>query len=89
MIKDESFIKQMTQIMKDTGVRIEFRFDSVLNCLDVYIMKHGRGGYHFMMSDEAVTADRDPFLDIESPENMMITNLEAAIRAICKREKES
>ena len=86
---NESFIKQMTQIMKDNGVRIEFRFDSVLNCLDVYIMKHGRGGYHFMISDEAVTADRDQFLDIESPENMVITNLEAAIRAICKREEES
>ena len=41
-----------------------------------------------MMSDEAVTADRDPFLDIESPENMVITNLGAAVRAISKREEE-
>ena len=85
---NESFIKQMTQIMKDNDVRIEFRFDSVLNCLDVYILKRGRGGYHFMMSNEAVMADRDPFLDIESPENMVITNLESAVRSISKREEE-
>lgn len=85
---NESFIKQMTQIMKDNDVRIEFRVDSVLNCLDVYIFKRGRGGYRFMMSDEAVTADRDPFLDIESPENMVITNIEAAILAISKLEEE-
>ena len=85
MIKDESFIKQMSQIMKDEGIRIEFSWDRVLNCLDVYV-RRGQCGCHFVMSDEAVTADRDPFLDIESPENMVIANLEAAVRAIKKRE---
>lgn len=82
---NESFIKKMTNIMKDNDVRIEFQFNSILNVLDVFVMTRGHGGFHYAMPNEAVTADRDPFLDIESPDNMMITNLEKAVQEINKR----
>lgn len=80
------FIKTMVNIMIANGVTIEFSYDSVINGLDVLVAKRGGGRCHFMMSEESVTADRDPFLDIESPERMVITNLEAAVRKIIKQE---
>lgn len=80
------FIKTMVNIMIANGVTIEFSYDSVLNGLDVLVTKRGGGRCRFMMSEESVTADRDPFLDIESPEQMVITNLEAAVKAIIKQE---
>lgn len=80
------FIKTMVNIMIANNVRIEFSWDNVLNGLDVLVTKRGGGRCRFMMSEESVTADRDLFLDIESPEQMVITNLEAAVRAIIKQE---
>lgn len=81
------FIKTMVNIMIANGVTIEFSYDSVLNGLDVLVAKRGVGRCRFMMSKESVTADRDPFLDIESPEQMVITNLETAVKAIIKQEE--
>ena len=80
------FIKTMVNIMIANGVTIEFSYDSVLNGLDVLVAKRGGGRCRFMMSEESVTSDRDLFLDIESPEQMVITNLETAVKAIIKQE---
>ena len=81
------FIKTMVNIMIANGVTIEFSYDSVLNGLNVMVTKRGGGRCRFMMSEESVTADRDLFLYIESPEQMVITNLETAVRAIIKQEE--